>query len=507
MFSCMLALFLRAYPSNDVASEQLSSPERKTAQSVWQACLDLAKAELSAQSFNTWFGQIRAVKLEEDVLTIEVPSLFFYEWIEEYYISLIKRALDVELGEGARLEYSILVDKGNRRNKPLSMQLKATNLSKPAPAEQPTEVRPIAQPKSRAASHNPFELPSVEEAQRIPNLKAEYTFDRFMESDCNRVAYAAGLTIAQRPGNSGFNPLVIYGGTGLGKTHLAQAIGAQILQHFPGRFVLYVSAEQFTQQFIEALKTNTAQQFTHFYMQVDVLIVDDVQSLNGKEKTQENFFHIFNYLHQSGKQIIMTCDEPPASLKGLQERLLSRFKWGLIADMRMPDYETRVRLVRRKMAEEGMVLSDDIVEYIARRVDSSIRELEGAVVSVVAHASFRKSELSMDLAKSILDNLLSQVSHELTIGHIQQTVAGYYDLLVEDLCSKGRKKEIVLARQMAMYFCHQYTKEALKNIGEAFGGRDHTTVIHANKSIGQKAETDASFNQMVVDIKGLLGVK
>ena len=328
-----------------------------------------------------------------------------------------------------------------------------------------------------------------------------------MEGDCNRLARSAGYAVAQKPGITSFNPLMIYGGVGLGKTHLVQAIGNEVKRKLRDKFVLYVYAEKFTNQFIEALKNNRVQEFSNYYLQVDALILDDVQFLAGKEKTQEIFFHIFNHLHQSGKQIIMTSDCPPRDLKGMQERLLSRFKWGLTADLQQPDFETRVAIILRKIQNEGFRFPDDVVEYLAYSVDTNLRELEGVIISMIAHASLNRTEIDLTLAKEILKKVVQDIETEVSVDFIQKTVAEYHKMDTEQLKAKTRKKEIVIARQVAMYFCKRYTNHSLKLIGYHFGGRDHSTVIHAVQSVEDMMDTDTQFKNSVEEIKKKLKMK
>ncbi|MCB0506232.1 MAG: chromosomal replication initiator protein DnaA, partial [Cyclobacteriaceae bacterium] len=303
--------------------------------SVWEQCLKLIKNKVAEQSFNTWFVPIKPVKLNGGVLTIQVPSQFFYEWIEEHYVHILKEALVATIGSQAKLEYSVVVDQGNKNSSPYTINLPniKTNTDKVVKQRQMT---------------NPFELETVDQAFDS-QLNSIYSFDTYVEGDCNRLARSAGYAVAKKPGVTSFNPLMIYGGVGLGKTHLVHAIGNKIKEHLDDKFVLYVSSEKFINQFIKAVQSNEVQSFQNFYLQVDALIIDDVQFFGGKEKTQEIFFHIFNHLHQSGKQIIMTSDRPPKDLKGLEERLLSRFKWGLTADLQQPDFETRMAIIHNKM--------------------------------------------------------------------------------------------------------------------------------------------------------------
>lgn len=319
------------------------------------------------------------------------------------------------------------------------------------------------------------------------------------------MARSAGMAVAQRPGVTSFNPLLIYGGVGLGKTHLVQAIGNHIKGHHRAKSVLYVSSEKFTNQFINAIKSNTLQDFTDFYMKVDTLILDDVQFLSGKEKTQDTFFHIFNHLHQSGRQIIMTSDRRPSELQGLQDRLLSRFKWGLTADLQQPDFETRIAIIQRKLQAEGIYIDAGVIEYVAHSVNTNVRELEGVIISLMAQASLVRRDIDLELAKSVMKNIVTAEDKEVNIDTIQEIVADFYDTTVADLKGKSRKKELVYPRQVAMYFAKELTDLSLKSIGYHFGGRDHSTVIHAVQTISDLMEADDAIKEAVQKIRSNFG--
>ncbi|MEM1407760.1 MAG: chromosomal replication initiator protein DnaA [Bacteroidota bacterium] len=457
-------------------------------ESIWNDCLRVISEKVAEQSFSTWFKPIVPIKCDENVLTIQVPSQFFYEWLEEHYVHILKMAITTVMGNQARLEYSVIVDRGDSQSKPLYVNL-------------PNKGNANGYGTGKDEYVSPFQLKTVDSLYQQSQLNRNYTFDTYIEGDCNRLARSAGYAVAQKPGVTSFNPLMLYGGVGLGKTHLVQAIGNEIKRKVHNSFVLYVSSEKFTNQFIDALKNNKIQEFQNFYMQVDILIIDDVQFLSGKERTQEIFFHIFNHLHQAGKQIVMTSDCPPRDLKGLEERLLSRFKWGLTADLQTPDYETRVAIIQRKMQADGISIPDNVLEYLAYSVDTNIRELEGVLISLIAHASLNKVEIDLELAKQTLKNIVQDIETEVGIDYIQKTVAEYFKVEVDSLKDKIRKKEIVIARQVAMYFSKEYTNHSLKSIGYHFGGRDHSTVIHAVQSVNDMIDTNAGFKTSVEELK------
>jgi chromosomal replication initiator protein len=464
----------------------------KDCKTVWTNCLQVIKDNIGEQSYKTWFEPIVPLMLQNSVLTIQVPSQFFYEWLEEHYVSLLKKVVYQELGSEGRLEYSIIVDKGNDFNKPQTVNIPTKKI--------PSAIVNSYQPE-QSFVRNPFESKTIDRNYLNSQLNPSYNFENYVEGDCNRLARSAGFAVANKPGTTSFNPLMIYGGVGLGKTHLVQAIGNQIKSAFPDKFVLYVSSEKFTNQFIESVKTNSVQDFGNFYLLVDILIIDDVQFLAGKDKTQEMFFHIFNHLHQSGKQIVMTSDCPPRSLKGLEERLLSRFKWGLTADLQSPDFETRMAIIQKKMQFDGIDIPDNVVEYLAYSVDTNIRELEGVLISLIAQSSLNRKDIDLELAKGALKHIIEEVETEVNLDFIQKTVAEYFNVQLDLLKAKTRKKEVVTARQVAMYFAKDYTNHSLKSIGHHFGGRDHSTVIHSVQTVSDQIDTDKKFKAAIQELQ------
>ena len=329
-------------------------------------------------------------------------------------------------------------------------------------------------------------------------------FDNFLEGDSNRLARNAGIAVANKPGGTSFNPLLIFGGVGLGKTHLAHAIGVDIKDKYPEKTVLYISAEKFTQQYIDSVKKNNRNDFIHFYQIIDVLIIDDVQFLSGKSGTQDVFFHIFNHLHQNGKQVILTSDKAPVDMQDIEQRLLSRFKWGLSAELQHPDYETRVSILKNKLYRDGVEMPDSIVDYVAKNVKTNVRELEGAIISLIAQSSFNRKEITIELAKSIVDKFVKNTKKEVSIDYIQKVVSDYFQMDVETLQSKTRKRHIVQARQLAMFFAKKYTKASLASIGSQIGKRDHATVLHACKTVDNLSSTDKQFKKYVDDLAGKL---
>jgi chromosomal replication initiator protein len=465
---------------------------------VWDSCLLVIKDNLNYQNFKTWFAPIKPVKLENNVLTIQVPSQFFYEWLEEHYISLLKKTIRNELGISGRLEYSIVMD-GSFNNDPYTIKVPTSNKRA---INNPSVAMPLNINGSGSKDiPNPFVIPGLKKLQVHSQLIESYSFDNFVEGDCNRLARSAGYAVASNPGKTSFNPLFIYSNVGLGKTHLVHAIGIQVKNEFPDKTVLYVATEQFTQQFIDAVRNNNHNDFVHFYQMIDVLILDDIQFLAGKEKTQDVFFHIFNHLHQNGKQIIITSDKAPVELKGMEPRLLSRFKWGLAADLQVPDLETRIAILYKRLYKDGIEMPHDVIEYLAYSITSNIRELEGALISLMAQSSLNKKAITIDLARQMIDKFVKNTTREISIDFIQKIICDYFNIPVDQINSKTRKRDIVQARQLAMFFSKKHTKSSLATIGLHCGNKDHATVLHACRTVNNLIETDKQFRLYVDEIE------
>lgn len=455
---------------------------------VWDNCLRTIRRNVNSQSFKTWFEPIKPVRLANEALTIQVPNKFFYEWLEEHYVQLLKRTIRQELGDKGRLEYQILMG----RLKSVSNQTNGNSRNK-------TRLDPATVTGDQIK--NPFVIPGIKKVKIDSQLNPNYLFSNYIEGDCNRLGRSAGYAIAKNPGGTAFNPLVIFGDVGLGKTHLAQAIGNEVLINFPNRTVLYVSSEKFTNQIIQSIKNNAVNDFVNFYQLVDVLIVDDIQFLENKQKTQEIFFHIFNQLHQNGKQIILTSDRPPKNLNGMEERLISRFKWGLSADLQAPDFETRIAILESKMAKEGLELPNDVTEFICYNIKNNIRELEGVLISLMAQSSLNRQEIDLELTKMVIKNFVTQINKEITVEFIQELVADHFDVPVEKLKGQTRKRSIVIARQLSMFLAKKLTDKSLKAIGQNFGGRDHSTVIYSCKAVQDLLDTDMVFQETVTELE------
>ena len=455
---------------------------------VWNDCLGIIRGNVGEENFNTWFKPIVPIRVDGDVLTIQVPSQFFYEWLEDNYVPILKKAIHSVLGPMGRLEYSVIVDSGNQQSPPVAVNYNGMRKSG------------VNVTGAGSDDYSPFTFKALNPQTVNSRLNPSYTFDNFIEGDCNRLARSAGVAVSKKPGITSFNPLMLYGGVGVGKTHLVQAIGNEIKNNLREKIVLYVDQNDFTNQFLGALQNHKLQEFQNFYLQVDLLILDDVQFLAGREKTQEMFFHIFNQLHQSGKQIIMTSDCPPRDLKGFQERLLSRFKWGLTADLQEPDFETKLAIINRKMLADGIQIPTEVTEYLAYSVDTNLRDMEGVLNSLIFHATLLKKEIDLELAKEVMKNIIKEIQSDVSVDFIQKTVSEYFKVDLDAIKGKVKKREFVIPRQVAMYFCKRYTQLTLALIGENFGGRDHSTVIHALESVEDMMKTDANFKSSVEEL-------
>jgi chromosomal replication initiator protein DnaA len=467
----------------------------RNCEEVWEKCLKIIQDNLAKVAFNTWFAPIVPVDLKGSQLTIQVPSTYFYEYLEEHYLELMAMTLHRVIGPDANLEYRIVVSNDQNAGRTVTVAMPSNHVPKRIPNVSTLPRKGADEPL------NPFAIPGLKKIQIDPHLNPEYTFENYVEGECNRLARAAGFAVAGNPAGTSFNPLFIYGGSGLGKTHLANAIGLEVKKNFPDKVVLYVDANKFLTQYMQATRDNNRNDFINFYQMIDVLILDDVQYFADKQGTQEVFFQIFNYLHQHQKQLILTSDKAPVDLNGMEERLLSRFKWGLAADLQEPDFETRIRILKRKTYKDGIEIKEEILEYIASHVTNNVRELEGTLISLLAQATLNKKEITLELAKGMIDKLVKNTQREISIDYIQKVVCNYFSMSVDVLSSKTRKREIVQARQIAMYFAKNMTKCSLAMIGNAIGNKDHATVLHACKTVNNLIETDKAFKQDLDEIE------
>ncbi len=468
----------------------ISLAKTGTAEKIWDACLEILKDKLNNQAFKTWFAPITPIHFADNELTIEVPSQFFYEWIEENYSIQLKQALKDILGSEGKLMYSIVMDKS--QSHPVTIELPHQNVAKAELGEEGcSTVQASSDRDFLERNRTKFES----------HLNPKYTFDTLIRGDCNSLAFAASKSVAQNPGQNAFNPLVIYGGVGLGKTHMVQAIGNQVREKCISEYVLYVSSEKFAIDFVNAIQNANIQEFSAFYRKVDVLIIDDIQFFAGKEKTQEEIFHIFNTLHQSNKQIILSSDRPIKEIKGIEDRLISRFNWGLSADIQPPDYETRKAIIQSKLEQNGVTLDGNVIEFIATNVTQNVRELEGCIVKLLASHSLVNQDIDLSFTKSTLKDIIKIQSKQLSLDTIEKAVCSYFSITPNDLKGKSKKKEIAAGRQIAMYLGKELTGSSLKTIGLHFGGRDHSTVIHGYNAIQKKVEHSAETRNHIEELK------
>ena len=470
---------------------------------IWNECLAMIRENVPPQAYSTWFEPIKPVDFKNGLLTIQVPSDFFYEFLETHYIKVIKTTIRKVLGPEGKLEYSIMMD--NNVNKPVVVKqpsVDRTNTKNP-----PKQIQ-IDFENTESKILNPFALPGIKKVNIESNLNENYCMENFVVGDCNRVAYEAGLAVSKNPGRTAFNPMFVFSPTGMGKTHICQAIGLETKKHHPELTVLYVNAEQFLMQFQASCRNNSSKSsrddFVHFYQMIDVLIIDDIQFLSGKPKTQDTLFHIFNHLQQTGKQLIFTCDKPPAEIKDMEQRLISRFKWGLSAEMSLPDVETRRNILKRKAYNEGVELPEDVVNYIAEHIKTNVREMEGFLISLIAQSSLNRKSITISLAKQMVERFVNNSNREITITYIINAVCEEMGTSQADFFTKSRKRNIVQARQLSMYFSKKYTKAPLITIGEQCGGKDHATVIHALKTVANLLDTDKQFRAIADKIEQTL---
>lgn len=455
---------------------------------MWQNCLSQIREQTSQEEFVKWFKPIVPVNFDGTTLQLRVPNETYVYHIEKHYIPFLRPIIYQAFGQKTKLRYSI----------PTSEQQSASypKESNATPISKYTEQTDTANIK------NPFIIPGIKKLVIDSQLNPNYTFDTFVEGECNRLVRSTGLAVAVDPGNTPYNPLYIFGDSGLGKTHIAQAVGMEIKQRHPNLQVLYVSMNKFQAQYTSAVINREVNDFIHFYQMIDVLIIDDIQELSGnKESTQNAFFNIFNHLQLSGKQLILTSDKRPVELKDISERLLTRFRWGLAAELLQPDYETKVKIIKNKAAKLNTEIPDDVVNFFAENINANIREIEGALSSLVANAAFLNKKITISLAKEILKVYVKFYQKEITIEHIRNVVCEYLNIDVAIFDSPKRTREVAQARQIAMYLCKKHTKSPLATIGLAIGGKNHATVLHACKTISNLLETDKTFIQILDDIE------
>ena len=454
---------------------------------VWQDCLDRLRLTITEEEFVKWFKPIWPIGFDGSNLRLRVPNESFVASIEKRYLQHLRPIISELYGANTQLHYAV-------PRKAPQQPVETSNSAVPQ----------FAKPTDTANIPNPFVIPGLRRIMFDPQLNPNYTFDNHIEGECNRLARSAGMSIAVSPGNNAFNPLYIYGDSGLGKTHIVQAIGHEVRQRHPELQVLYVSMNKFQAQFQTAYKNGEITDFIHFYQMVDVLIIDDIQELTGKTGTQNAFFNIFNHLQLAGKQLILTSDKPPVELKDIEQRLLTRFKWGLSAFLNVPDYETKLKIIRAKAQRLGANIPEEVVAYLADNISANVREIEGALSSLIANASFLGRKITISLAKDILKVYVKLTQREITIDHIVRTVCEYYNIDEDMFNSSKRTRDVAQARQVAMYLAKQHTKAPLTVIGSSIGGRNHATVLHSCKAVADMMDTDKSFKAQIEEIEKLV---
>ena len=458
---------------------------------LWNRCLDVIKDNVPETTYNTWFAPIVPLKYEDKTLILQIPSQFFYEILEERFVDLIRKTLYKVIGEGTKLMYNVMVDKTSIPNQ--TVNLEASNRS--------TAVTPKSIFGANKAP-NFLQAPAVQDLD--PHLNPNYNFENFIEGYSNKLSRSVAEAVAQKPGGTAFNPLFLYGASGVGKTHLANAIGTKIKEIYPEKRVLYVSAHLFQVQYTDSVRNNTTNDFINFYQTIDVLIIDDIQEFAGVTKTQNNFFHIFNHLHQNGKQLILTSDRAPVLLQGIEERLLTRFKWGMVAELEKPTVELRKNILRNKIHRDGLQFPAEVIDYIAENVNESVRDLEGIVIAIMARSTIFNKEIDLDLAQHIVHGVVHNETKAVTIDDILKVVCKHFDLEPSAIHTKSRKREVVQARQIAMYLAKNHTDFSTSKIGKFIGNKDHATVLHACKTVKGQLEVDKSFHAEVQEIESLL---
>ena len=450
---------------------------------IWDNCLRIIRDNVSANVFSTWFADIVPLEFKNNTLNIKVKSHFIYEFLEENYIDLLSSTLTRVIGEGVGLTYTIITDSTSNEPGKGNMEIEP-------------EVHPVATNRR-----------TTEKAEAIEELNSmlisKYTFDNYVEGSSNKLSRTAAESVAMFPGRT-FNPLFIHGASGVGKTHLINAIGSKIKQLHPELRVLYISAHLFQVQYTDSILHKNFNDFMRFYQSIDILIIDDIQEIAGLPGTQNAFFHIFNHLHLNGKQLIMTSDRSPAQLKGMEERLITRFKWGLTAEIEKPDLELRKNILRNKIRRDGLKFPEDVISYIAEHVNASVRDLEGIIVSLMAHSTINNRDVDLQLAHKIIGGLSEYEKEPISVEKIVKTVAEYYNVDVNSINTKSRKREIVLVRQTAMFLAKKHLDLSTSKIGQQIGRRDHATVLHACKTISNLLDTNKQFRSELNEIESAL---
>ena len=452
---------------------------------LWNRCLQIIKDNVPPQTYKTWFLPIVPLKYEDKTLVLQVPSQFFYEFLEEQFIDLLRQSILKVFGEGSKLMYNVMVV----NNPPTTV---------PLPPHPDHTTTTAAKPQVKEVPQQPLVT------QLDSHLKGDYNFETFIEGESNKLSRSVAEAVALNPAKTIFNPLFIYGASGVGKTHLVNAIGTKIKELYPDKRVLYVSAHLFQVQYTDSVRNNTVNDFINFYQTIDVLIIDDIQEFAGVTKTQNTFFHIFNHLHQNGKQLILTSDRSPVLLQGVEERLITRFKWGMVAELEKPTVELRRDILRNKIRRDGLQFPPEVVDYIAENVSDSVRDLEGIIISIMAHATIYNRDIDLELAQRIVKKVTHNENKPVTIDDILRVVCTHYGLESNAIHTKSRKRDVVQARQVAMYLAKTYTDLSTAKIGNLIGNRDHATVLHACKTIKSLKDVDKAFQTEMDEIQAEL---
>jgi chromosomal replication initiator protein len=463
-------------------------------QNLWGKCLTVIKDNVPAAHYDTWFKPIIPLSYNNNTFTIQVPSQFFYEYLETHYADMLKLAIDREIGLGTMLNYRVVVDNSTKATVDYPTEKGNSNVHAPLAVKQ------------NAAAITPNFAPAAPQGLDS-QLNARYNFDNYFEGISNKFVRVAGETVAENPGKTAFNPLFIFGPSGVGKTHLCHAIGQKIKERHEGMKVLYISAHDFCAQFVEATRRNTTNDFIFFYQNLDVLIMDDVQDMIGKEKTQNSFFHIFNHLHLLNKQLVLTSDKSPADMQGMEERMITRLRWGLPAEIMRPDLGLRKAILKGKAIYNDIKIPDDVIAFIAENVTENARDLEGIVVALQARAIIVGSEINIDVAKQVIEQTLRIERKPVTIQDVHDVVCNYYRLDKPELQAKTRKHEIVEPRQVAMYLAKKFTNKSLAQIGRLTGNRDHATVSHGIKVVESQMKVNRSYKAMIESLEEKLNQK
>jgi len=460
--------------------------ELSSTHKLWSNCLRVIQDNIPEAAFKTWFLPIVPLSYENKVFTIQVPSQFFYEYLEDKFVDLLKTTLHREIGMDTILQYRILME--NTTNTVVDYRGDAKSVI--------TDKNVIKSGKIP----NPFQKVVANDFDS--QLNPKYTFDNFFEGDSNKLAWTAGDTITKNPGKTAFNPLFVHGTSGVGKTHLCHAVGNRIKELYPEKRVLYVSAHLFKIQYADAGRYNTTNDFINFYQGIDVLIIDDIHELAGIEKTQNTLFHIFNHLHQNNKQLILTCDKAPSELHGVEERLLTRFRWGLTTKIEHPDKPLRLRILQNKILHDGLSIPEDVVDYIAENVTDNARDLEGIIVSIMAHSLVYNKDIDLPLARRVIGQAIKKIeAKKITVNIIESIVCDFYNIKSELIHTASRKRQIVQARQITMYLSKNYTEMSLAQIGSLIGKKNHATVLHACKTVKEQMEVDKTFREEIEEIE------